>query len=358
VEPALIDVSADSDIAGSALDAPTQELPEMYEFIDIDDGNCPPYSLALPAEKRAYYQWIANVKCTPDIAWLVADYLKGGGTLIDVGANVGTICIPAAIMGSHVVAVELVPETVLYLSLSILMNRLENVRVFQMAAGENRRLIDFAGSEGNSCVVETGSGSPSIELPLDDIVDLTELAGKGFVCDPVLIKIDTEGYELHVLSGARRIIEKLNPVFVFESILIEGRNDFADTRTMRVKSFLEEMGYHLYLHRAGRLVPRAASDLQEGHVCDYFASRQKLEIDERIGRFTVSSIDFQESINWLREMIGSPEAPHRMHAAGVLARIMNDWQKVPMLIELARDLMGDQDPAVADFAARRLWVWK
>ncbi len=195
-------------------------------------------------------------------------------------------------------------------------------------------------------------------LPLDDIVDLAGLQKGRFVRPPVFIKIDTEGFELPVLNGAQKVIAQWSPVFLVECITIEGRDDSVDLRTFQVKRFLEDSGYHLYLHRGTRLVPRTANDVQEGYVCDLFAAKRKYEPDDSIGRFSVGHLTLAESIAWLAEMAVFPLAPHRMHAAGVLARWIGEGRRAESLLELARALVEDPNPQVAEFAERRLGTLK
>lgn len=326
----------------------------MHDLIEIDDGNCPPYALAVPREKGAYASWLASLGTTTEIALLALDYLGGGGTLIDVGANIGAIAVPAAAAGSRVAAIELLPENFLYLALSALHNRLGNLRLFQLAAGEARGIVGCAGGEAWGHVTASGQGAPAAMLPLDDILALAALQQPGFIADPVLVKIDTEGHELPVLRGAARTLAAFAPAVIVECIMIEGRDAGPDRNALAVKRFLAERGYHLYLHRGHRLIPRQAEDVQEGHVADYFATRRRYAPGERIGRFTVGPLAPEESLAWIGEMSEWPLAWHRMHAAGVLARWIAEGRDWPGLAERARRLLADPDPEVAAFARSRL----
>lgn len=324
----------------------------MYDTLDIHDGNCPPYSLILPPEKSGYHNWlIAQKKCT-DPAIFILDYLGGQGTLVDVGANIGVISVPAAVAGSNVVSIEMIPENCLYLSLTILRNALKNMRLVQLAASDSRGITHFLATEDNGYVVP--EGPPAVKMPLDDVIDLVALQNPHFIKPPVLVKIDTEGHELFVLRGATRLIEQLDPVFFFESIMIEGRHEGPDQRAEDVKRLLEQQGYHLYLHRNDHLIPRTARDLQEGFVSDYFASRRRYLPGERIGRHVVGPIALAERLAWIEEMIDFPSHWHRMHAAGVIARWRAEGIADPALDRHARRLIGHEDPQVAEFAGRVL----
>jgi FkbM family methyltransferase len=322
----------------------------MYDFHKIDDGNCPVFELALPRDKGEYTTWLSTLTQNTDVALFALDYLSGSGTLIDVGANVGAICTPVAVAGSNVIAVEMLPENFFYLTMTALQNKLANMRLFQLAAGEDRKIVHYSGTEAWGYVVPGGNGASAMMLPLDDIINLSQLQDPGFVRSPLLVKIDTEGHELHVLHGARRLIEVFKPAFFVECIMIEGRNLEPDLNTIKVKNFLEDSGYHLYLQRGNRLIPRAASDIQEGHVADFFATKRNYRPGERIGRFIVSALELDESIDWIAEMVEFPVIWHRMHAAGVLARWIVEGRASPRIAALMHRLMEDQNPDVAAFS--------
>ncbi len=287
---------------------------------------------------------------------LALDYLKRSGTLIDVGAHIGLISIPAAAYGSQVIAIEMLPENCLCLHLALQANRLRNLAVFQLAAGAQAGLVGFEGSEAWAHVVPSGDGARAAMMTLDEIVDLAGLQrrtrfGSG-LRRPLLIKIDTEGSELAVLHGAERTIGRYDPAFLIESIIVEGRDSQTDRNSHAAKSLLENDGYHLYLHRDRFLVPRRASDLQEGHVCDFFASRRQYREGDRIGRFVVRPLGFAESLVWIAEMVQSPQPQHRLHAVGVILRWRGEGRRATRLDELSRALLDDADPAVAEHAAR------
>lgn len=321
----------------------------MSEFLEIDDGNCPPFSLALPDQKSGYHRWLIETGICTEVAVFALDYLCGRGTLIDVGANIGAISTPVAVAGSRVVSIEMIPEHCLYLSQTVLRNRLRKLRLFQLAVSDDRGMAGFEATPENGFVRPEG-GRPAMKLPLDDVIELLQLQERRFIRPPLLIKIDTEGHELFVLRGAERLTERFSPAFFFESVMIEGRHDTPDDRAVEVKRLLEQRGYHLYLHRHNILIPRKSSDVQEGFVSDYFASKRKYRPGSRIGRHRVASIAFNESLSWIKEMIDYPFHMHRMHAAGVIARWLADGIEHPLLSTYARQLRDHDDARVAEYA--------
>ncbi|HEX3883535.1 MAG TPA: FkbM family methyltransferase [Stellaceae bacterium] len=333
----------------------------MYEFIEIVDEKRRRFSLALPTERGAYAESIAtfarrdnNLHQNANTAVLIMDHLRGRGTLIDVGSSIGLVSLPVAVSGSNVVAVELLPENCFYQHLSIIENRLGNLRLFQAAAGAQRGLVGFAGTEAWGHVAPLGTGPAAPMLRLDDIVQLVNRQTRRFVRRPLLIKVDTEGYELPVLRGATAAIAAYDPVFLVECIVVEGREEPSDLHARAVKEFLEESGYHLYLQHGSRLAPRTAADIQEGHVCDFLATRRRYRPGDRIGRFEIGDLSFDQSLAWIGEMTGFELPPHRLHAVGVIARWIAEGRRDPAMLDLGRRLCRDTDDGVARAATRLL----
>src|SRR5436190_6210065 len=72
-----------------------------------------PYQIAFSVSDSEYESAIAAAD-GPDInARLLMTVLGGSGTLVDVGANIGSIAIPAAVAGSSVIAIEMSPPNCL-----------------------------------------------------------------------------------------------------------------------------------------------------------------------------------------------------------------------------------------------------
>ena len=136
--------------------------------------------------------------------------------LIDVGANIGTICIPAVNRGyfSNAIAVEPDPLNYSLLMANIHLNRLSGkITAYNVAAGEaSQENVVFELSEENHgdhrirYDTKAGtSGEPGrkhIEIEVDA---LDTLAGNLNPAD-ALIWMDTQGYEGHALKGAPRLM--------------------------------------------------------------------------------------------------------------------------------------------------------
>lgn len=143
------------------------------------------------------------------------------GTYVDVGANVGnhTLYFANYCKADLVVAIEAHPEIFECLQFNINQNSLENpVQKMNLAAWDKQEQLwmdmPVPGNSGRSQIVGLGKFGKNRRLrvtgvPLDD-----ELRGHK---DIVVIKIDVEDAEMHVLRGLKKTLVKHNPVVVTEA---------------------------------------------------------------------------------------------------------------------------------------------
>jgi FkbM family methyltransferase len=146
--------------------------------------------------------------------------IKPGDRCIDVGANIGVHTVRLAkLVGAHgeVVAIEPDEGLARRASNNVLLNRLANVRMIQAAAAErggNSVLLyrpDVLDSnKGRASLLHhsylTGSAARVPTISIDDV-------NEGPIA---LIKIDVEGHEAAVVSGAAQTIDDFSPSIIFE----------------------------------------------------------------------------------------------------------------------------------------------
>lgn len=129
------------------------------------------------------------------------------GCAVDVGAHIGTWTRPLAERFGRVMAIEPNDETFRLLLDNT--DGLSNVRAMQSAAWDRSERLDLVNDGENSgeCrTVPTVNGGSCAGVPLDSLG--LERVG--------LIKVDVEGAELRVLTGARGTVERCRPVVVIE----------------------------------------------------------------------------------------------------------------------------------------------
>jgi len=152
-----------------------------------------------------------------DITSFVYDNLKKGDIFIDVGAHCGLYTILASKkVGSkgRVISIEPNPENLNLLNMNIQKNNLRNVTIISKAVGEYETRINLfyrseataltshqEGTKSNKCIeVET--------VTLDDVVEQLKINSIK------MIKIDTEGYDEHVLRSGKRVLRKTKYLIV------------------------------------------------------------------------------------------------------------------------------------------------
>ncbi|KAK1420979.1 hypothetical protein QVD17_22990 [Tagetes erecta] len=192
----------------------------------------------------------------PDISATVQELLekmKGEGKMgifVDVGANVGMATFAAAVMGFRVFAFEPVFENLQSICNGIFFNRVGDlVHVFEAATSDRIGNITFhklVGRLDNSAVSATGAkmafkSNEEVELqvrsiPLDHVISETERV--------LLMKVDVQGWEYHVLKGAKKLLSRKKgeaPYLIYEEDerLLQASN----TSSKEIRRYLHGLGY-------------------------------------------------------------------------------------------------------------------
>ncbi len=176
--------------------------------------------------------------------------LLAGGVLIDVGANIGSIALPAASAARLVIAFEANRGFANVLAANTLNNSLFNVSVVHAAVGEADRLARFpmmpVGEVGN---LGTSGFHMAGKYP-EEVVRMTTI-DRIAPDDTRVVKIDVEGYEGSVLKGVTRTLTEIRPTW-----LVESGEDSAATRGV-LQTFLDA-GYLVYWFFAPFVTPHPA----------------------------------------------------------------------------------------------------
>jgi len=141
-------------------------------------------------------------------------------SLIDIGANIGTICIPAVTRGLFERAIAIEPEPLNYslLRTNVEINRLSaKIATHNIAMGEkNDETLSFELSNfnfGNHRVryaSDTEVDQESIEVPSQSL----DWLAKDVDIDSALLWMDTQGFEGFVLAGGTRTLQRKPPLVV------------------------------------------------------------------------------------------------------------------------------------------------
>lgn len=204
-------------------------------------------------------------------------YLRPGDVVIDVGANIGTLTLTAAVcvgaVGS-VHAVEPHPTTAAVLRENVRDNRALNVEIHNVALGSVDGTVRLADVEDDSANFVGDGGA--IVVPLRRL-DSLRLGGERRVA---LLKIDVEGFEREVLLGGAETLKRSDCVY-FEAF--ERLFQRYGYRTRDVVGLLAHAGFAVY-RRSGpdALAPVDANfDAEELH--NLVAARDAAELVRRTG---------------------------------------------------------------------------
>lgn len=147
---------------------------------------------------------------------------------VDAGAHIG---IWSKTLAPHFEAVNAF-EPVIRHQQCLRLNTPENVFLYPVALGEQFKTSFVNALNTNSgCSHIDNTGQPVIVAPLDSF---------GLV-DVDLLKIDTEGFELFVLLGARETIDRCKPVIVIENYGWAARYGYEWEQAARI---LKTLGYY------------------------------------------------------------------------------------------------------------------
>jgi FkbM family methyltransferase len=167
------------------------------------------------------FEWLINGRYEGDTLDFIISLLKIGDTVLDVGANVGTVAIPIAKsigVSGNVVCVEASPTIFQYLQSNITNNNITNIRAICTLVGEtDGEQVKFYDAPTTSFGMGGRSRYPGyqesivISKRVDTILEETALS------PPRIMKIDVEGYELNVLRSAERALRsEQSPIVIFE----------------------------------------------------------------------------------------------------------------------------------------------
>lgn len=134
----------------------------------------------------------------------VLHFLRPADLFVDIGANVGSYSVLAAIAGANVISFEPVPSTFECLQDNIQLNRLGSyVDTRRQAVGASAACIHMmADRDTTNQVLLDGAVYPGSTVDVQQVALDDALAGES----PRMIKMDVEGFEAAVIEGGRRVL--------------------------------------------------------------------------------------------------------------------------------------------------------
>ena len=187
---------------------------------------------------REYETRARSVRKEPKtVAWF-EKYSRDGAVLYDIGANVGAYALIAASRGASVYAFEPSHQNLYHLHENILLNGLDGkITVLPVILGAKNGTARFSmsdttfgASRGFSGTGEK-SGKAYPVMALDDAREIFSLPV------PVAVKIDVDGAEAELLTGAQALLSEK----ALKSVLVETE----EKNTEDVRHVIEAAGFSL-----------------------------------------------------------------------------------------------------------------
>lgn len=286
-------------------------------------------------ETDAYSEKLRSGKWAADHhARLASQLLSDEDYFIDLGANVGTFCIPVALVtGARCLAIEALQSNIAVLQSAIEANDLSDRIEWALAA-----IVDRDGEvhiRGESAYGTVGTtGRRVLGFSLDGLME--EVGWR-----PVsLVKMDIEGCEMKALNGATSFMER-NPdvTFIFEANAAHCfANDHSPQDLIR---FFEDAGKNVYMCRGGRLARRSSTDFQEAGLVDYVASPVPLE--DKVSGFIFEDFSDKAKIESARHTLSSMNDGYKVALA-------TQFYLAPEFMKVDAELCGLVDAVIARYS--------
>ena len=190
-----------------------------------------------------------------DVLAFVKDVLGGqeNPVFVDIGANIGHHTLFASRYASRVYAFEPYASVREKLSDKLERNGIENVKVVSVALGDKTETRRFFAPPvenlGTGSFVEQYSEKNKVDQYLE-ICRLDDIFTEMGIAQASLMKIDVEGFEKQVLSGASQMMRLMRPVVLFENsmYLDDALHNLQDIRDIFPENYL----FYRFSHRGKR----------------------------------------------------------------------------------------------------------
>ena len=220
----------------------------------------------------------------PKITWILKRLLKPGDQALDIGANFGLLTlVMSRLVGPQGVVHAFEPNPVLrdILDRTFERNQVQNVQLHSIALGDSSGYLPLQ-------VPPNNFGAASLVRKINQpkqthtvsVVKLDDFIRDTKITNIAIIKLDVEGFELHVLKGASSVLQNFRPIIIYEN------NDATNCAFDPVTHLLGSHKYRLLvIPRSLLLMKTKVVDSQKVTSHDLVAVPQErfLEICSRLG---------------------------------------------------------------------------
>jgi len=282
------------------------------ELVTVSLPNGGTCRFSVDASNRDSYQSVVAAGGSFDHTWrLTNNLLRPGSVFFDIGANIGSYSVPAAIRGVQVHAFEMMDENIRHLTAAMSANGVNNVSIVRAAISDSPGTTGFRASSAWAYADDDTPGEIP-KLRIDNYITTSRI---GHVD---LIKIDIEGSELAALKGMQKLLKRDKPDIVIESNALTCGNHNYSYRELL--ALLSNEGYRIFRIHSGWLSPWTKRDLQEVICADYFASDKTNEEVARNSGWPIHSRTLFNLVSNIR-MDTRQSDLHKLYAATIALRL-------------------------------------
>jgi FkbM family methyltransferase len=190
-------------------------------------------------------QVICNGLFTSSVLKTMIAHSRPETTIIDIGANVGTISVALSLLfpSSEIHAFEPNPYAQRRLKQNVLLNNISNLSIHQQAIGSSHEYLDFhhyddiSGDIGLSSFIQSKKLTSKAHIKSTEVMTLDSF-DKEFNKPVAIIKIDVQGFETEVIKGSKNLIQRHRPVIILEH---EDNNLASEADAQRSKQDLQSL---------------------------------------------------------------------------------------------------------------------
>lgn len=183
----------------------------------------------------------------PLTTYLIMNHVKPSMTVLDIGSNIGyyaTLESKLVTNTGNVISIEPSPINFRILEKNLELQKMENYQTFNLAIGDKNGEIEFLISEKSnwSKIREKNyvlrKNEKIIRVPVKTLDTFCE---ENLIKYVDLIRMDVEGYEKNIISGAKETLKKFKPMLMIEvHKMYLGRQ-----KTQEFLKELSELGYEI-----------------------------------------------------------------------------------------------------------------
>ena len=232
-----------------------------------------PLGFKLTSGLHPAYEMMRKGTFEPEETALILEYLDKVDQFVDVGANLGYYTCLALKKGKPVVAFEPQQQNLHCLFRNLVANGWQDkAEVFPLALSDKPGLLTLYGASGPSAsLIPNWAGYSPRFRQVVPVSTLDNILGGRFPEKRLFVKIDVEGAEFHVLSGALDTLGRaLKPVWLIEICLQEFHPEGMNPDFRKIFQLFWENGYRAYTATKNP-VPVTPSDVDrwiERKCCD------------------------------------------------------------------------------------------